>query len=74
VINSHIHSPFPPTRYPVPVDNDEIKIGRNKFSKGNPSPGAGLYYSWDIPGTAHFIALTSYITNDTFKEDTAQYK
>lgn len=26
------------------------------------------------PGTAHFIALTSYITNDTFSEDTAQYK
>jgi len=61
-------------RYPVPCDKGTVLLPLNKFSKSDPSPGAGLYYSWQVPGTAHFISLTSYITNDTFSEDTAQYK
>ncbi|KIY91669.1 hypothetical protein MNEG_16295 [Monoraphidium neglectum] len=62
------------TRYPVPQDKTKAKPFPNKFTKKNPSPDNNLYYSWDVPGTAHFIALTSYIPNDTFTVNTAQYK
>ncbi|GBF95409.1 hypothetical protein Rsub_08371 [Raphidocelis subcapitata] len=62
------------TRYPVPVDKDEVLTLLNKHSEGHPSPDNGLYYSFDVPGVAHFFALTSYIPNDTFSKDTQQYK
>jgi len=73
--HAHTHHAHTLRRYPVPQDptkGPQVKL--NKFSKSDPSPDSGLYYSWDVPGTAHFVALTSYITNDTFSEDTAQYK
>ncbi|KAI8465064.1 MAG: Metallo-dependent phosphatase-like protein [Monoraphidium minutum] len=63
------------TRYPVPQDPSKPPAPKpNQYSDENPSPTNNMYYSWDVPGTAHFIALTSYIPNDTFTEDTAQYK
>jgi hypothetical protein len=129
----------------VPTSTSGVDVRLNRFTKDNPSPDAGLYYSFDVPGarregaiasrrgrgrgarrggrrgrmrrmleghrgaavpavaapravpplaaaarslrppactpslrappgTAHFIALTSYITNDTFGPDTKQYK
>jgi hypothetical protein len=64
------------SRYPVPQGGPDapLSVKLNRFSSADPSPAHGLYYSWDVPGTAHFVALTSYITNDTFAPTTEQYK
>lgn len=64
-----------PARYPVPQDPSKPPQAHlNRFSNSNPSPDRGLYYSWSVPGTAHLVALTSYITNDTFSPSTAQWR
>lgn len=62
------------TRYPVPQNRAKVSPVPNRFTKEEPSPDNNMYYSWDVPGTAHFIALTSYIPNDTFTTNTSQYK
>lgn len=38
-------------RYPVPHDPSKGPAPViNRFSKENPSPDNGLYYSWEVPG------------------------
>ncbi|KAI8468926.1 MAG: Metallo-dependent phosphatase-like protein [Monoraphidium minutum] len=69
------------SRYPVPQapagtkpGDAPLRVEVNRFTAANPSPDRGLFYSVDIPGTAHISTVTSYITNDTFQPDTDQYK